>query len=133
MRKYLIITFVAALALFFASDAVAKKNNIPQISLTQQSYDFGTIPEHGGKVSHDFIFENAGGGVLIIKDAKADCGCTVPEYPKNPIAPGKKGKIRVTYNPLHRPGGFSKTITITTNGKPRKVRLRITGSVNPNK
>lgn len=92
MRKFSIITFLAALALFFASDAAAKKNTVPQISITQQSHDFGSIPEHGGKVSHDFIFENAGGGVLIIKDAKADCGCTVPEYPKIQSARARRGR-----------------------------------------
>lgn len=116
----------------FALPASAKGKKAA-MKFKETSYNFGTIPEHGGKVTHDFEFVNEGDANLVIYDAKADCGCTVPEYPKNPIAPGKKGKIRVTYNPLYRPGGFTKVITIRSNGKPKKVRVKITGTVNPNK
>ena len=67
---------------------------------------------------------------MCIRD-RADCGCTRPDYPKAPIAPGKQGKIKVTYNPLGRPGAFTKVVTIKTNGSPSKVRLKIRGTVSP--
>ena len=119
-------------ALLFAMPMEAKKKKA-EISFTETNYKFGSIPMKGGKVSHEFEFENTGDANLVILDAKADCGCTVPEYPKNPIAPGKKGKIRVTYDPTNRPGGFTKVITVTSNAKTKKSRVKITGTVNPNK
>ena len=131
MKTTVRYTLLLLAVILLAIPAEAKKK--ARIEFAEQSYNFGTVPEHGGKVSHDFEFQNAGDANLVILDATADCGCTVPEYPKNPIAPGKKGKIRVTFNPLYRPGGFTKTITVKTNGSPRKVRVKITGTVNPNK
>lgn len=83
-------------------------------------------------MSHTFEFTNEGDANLVIVDASADCGCTVPEYPTAPIAPGKKGKIKVTFNPLFRPGAFDKVVTVRTNGKQKKVRLKISGTVNSN-
>ena len=64
-------------------------------------------------------------------DATASCGCTRPEYPTKPIKPGKKGKVKVTYNPAGRPGEFRKTIKVRTNGKPKKITLSIDGCVIP--
>lgn len=102
-----------------------------EIKFSEKIHDFGTINEKGGPVSYEFEFTNTGTGNLLIVDANASCGCTSPAYPKQPIAPGKKGKITVTYNPLGRPGGFEKMITVRTDGKPRKVILKIRGSVMP--
>ena len=64
-------------------------------------------------------------------DATASCGCTRPEYPTKPIKPGKKGKVKVTYNPAGRPGEFRKTIKVRTNGKPKKITRSIDGCVIP--
>ena len=102
-------------------------------SFKETVYDFGSVPERGGKVSHVFEFVNTGNANLVIKDVTAECGCTTPEYPQNPIAPGKKGVVKVTYNPLGRPGGFNKTVTVKTNGKTKRVYLKVKGVVNPNK
>ena len=96
-------------------------------------YNFGNIREDGGPVSCEFEFVNTGSSNLVVISATAECGCTTPEFPKQPIAPGKKGKIKVTYNPLGRPGGFDKVVTVKTNGKPSKARLKIRGSVIPKK
>lgn len=98
---------------------------------TEHSYNFGNIQEAKGPVSHTFEFINTGNANLVIIDATAECGCTRPDYPKNPIAPGKTGKIKVTYNPAGRPGSFNKSVTIRTNGQPKKVQLKISGSVIP--
>lgn len=130
MKRIFYFTLIALLAISFSMQA---KKKLPVISFAESSYNFGTIPEKGGKVSHTFEFTNTGDANLVIIDAKADCGCTVPEYSAKPIAPGEKGEIKVTYNPLYRPGGFTKTITVQTNAKPKKARLVIKGSVTPAK
>ena len=128
--KYL-ISIVLAL-LIIAAPAYAKKKQA-QITFAEQTHDFGKIAEDGGKVSHQFEFTNTGDANLVILDATADCGCTVPEYPTAPIAPGKKGVIKVTYNPLYRPGSFTKVVTVRTNSKQKKARVKITGTVTPRK
>jgi hypothetical protein len=66
---------------------------------------------------------------LIISDAKGSCGCTVPEWPKEPIAPGKKSSIKVQYD-TNRVGAFQKTVTVTTNGSVEPIVLKIQGTVN---
>lgn len=102
-----------------------------QIKFEETTYDFGNIREDGGKVSHEFTFTNEGSDPLKITSAKAECGCTTPEYPKEEIAPGETGIIKVTYNPLGRPGGFTKVITVRCTGNPGKVNLKIRGTVLP--
>ena len=107
MRR--IIFVIMALALVAPVSLHARKKQNADISFKETVYDFGSVPERGGKVSHVFEFVNTGNANLVIKDVTAECGCTTPEYPQNPIAPGKKGVVKVTYNPLGRPGGFNKT------------------------
>ena len=94
-----------------------------------KSHDFGTIKEEKGPVSCTFEFVNTGDKPLLIIDATASCGCTRPEYPSKPIKPGKKGKIKVTYSPIGRPGAFKKTVKIKTNGRERSTTLIIKGTV----
>ncbi|MDE7461970.1 MAG: DUF1573 domain-containing protein [Muribaculaceae bacterium] len=133
MKKFL--TILGILTLLIVSGAAtlsAKKKNADgeaKINFTEKVYDFGVIPEKGGAVSHEFEFSNDGDGNLVILKATAECGCTRPSYPDKPIAPGKKGKLKVTFNPAGREGGFDKVITVTTNGNPRKIRLKIRGSI----
>lgn len=129
MKKYIVI-FLIAMMLPFATFARKKAG---EMKFEHTTYNFGTIAEHGGKVQHTFEFTNTGDANLVIIDASADCGCTVPEYSSKPIAPGKSGKIRVIFDPLYRAGSFTKVITIRTNGKNKKVRIKIQGTVNPNK
>lgn len=126
------IALVAVLVFAVGLLAGAKKTQGGESSMkmTEMVWDFGTI-KPDKPVSHDFEFVNDGTGNLVILDATAECGCTKPEWPEKPIAPGKKGKIKVTYNPIGRPGSFEKTVTIRTNGKPKKVRLKIRGAVIP--
>lgn len=129
MKKIIAILSLILILPALSLDAAKKAD----IKFAEQSYNFGSVPEHGGKVSHTFEFTNTGDANLVIIDARADCGCTVPEYPTAPIAPGKKGKIKVTFNPLYRPGAFNKVITIKSNARQKKTRIKITGTVNPNK
>ena len=111
--------------------AGAEKTKSASIKFEETIFDFGTIKEDGGPVTHEFRFTNTGDGSLIINSARAECGCTKPQYSEKPIAPGKSGVIKVTYHPAGRPGGFSKTITVRCNGNPGKVVLKIRGTVVP--
>ena len=98
------------------------------MNFTEPVYDFGQISLKKGKVSHEFTFTNTGDKNLVITDARADCGCTRPEYGDAPVAPGKTGTVKVTFAPAAK-GHFSKKVTVTNNGNPRKVRLIIKGEV----
>lgn len=133
MKKIIALALVAALSIA-APGAFAKKKKAEgtaQPRVENNLHDFGYIKEDGGPVSCEFVLHNDGDGALIIYDATAQCGCTRPEYPKNPISAGKSAKVKVTYNPSYRPGAFMKTVTLKTNGKPRKVTLKIKGIVKP--
>lgn len=133
MKKKLIIILTVALIGAILPAAAKKKANEGQAMprVAEAVYDFGIINEKGGPVTHEFEISNVGDGNLVIIDATAECGCTRPDYPKNPIAPGKKSKIKVTYNPIGRPGAFEKTVTVKTNGKPKKLSIKIRGNVVP--
>ena len=123
-----ILTVAAILAAFiFSIPAVADKKD-SKISFKETIYDFGKISLKSGKVSHEFSFTNEGDRNLVITNARADCGCTRPEYDDSPVAPGKGGKVKVTFAPAAK-GHFSKKVTVTTNGSPRKTRLLIKGEV----
>ncbi len=99
------------------------------ISAKETIFDFGTIKEIDGKVTHAFVIENTGDGPLVITRVIASCGCTTPEWTKEPIAPGKTGDVNITYNPAGRPGPFVKTISIYSNGKKGSYILTIKGKV----
>lgn len=114
-----------------ALNCISAAEEKPQAKVEKSVHDFGMIKEDGGPVSCEFTITNKGEGNLIIIDGKADCGCTRPEFPKAPIGPGQSGKVKVTYNPLGRPGGFDKVVTLRTNGNPSKLRLKIKGTVTP--
>jgi len=131
--RHKLLWLILLVALLVPGLAVAAGKGKPAIKFSEYRIDLGTVKEKGGPVSCEFMFTNTGNANLIIIDAKATCGCTRPEYPQKPIAPGKSGKIKVTYNPLGRPGPIDRTVTVTTNGKPKKVRLHIGGNVTPAK
>lgn len=109
----------------------AKDKGEPKMHVHETTHDFGVIKEDGGPVTCEFKFSNSGNSNLVIYSATAQCGCTKPEFPEKPIAPGKEGVIKVTYNPIGRPGAFSKMVTVKTNGNPSKIRLKIKGTVMP--
>ena len=101
-----------------------------EIKFDKQVHNFGTFSEKNPVVSTVFAFENVGESPLVINQAVASCGCTVPEYTKTPIAPGEKGEIKVTYNGTGKfPGHFKKSITIRCNGVVEMVRLYIEGDM----
>ncbi len=132
MKSTLKVVIVLMLCLFVGISAEGKKKKgegTPKLKFTENVFDFGKISENGGMVSHEFEFINIGNDNLVILDATAQCGCTRPSFTTNPVAPGKKGKIKVTYNPKGRPGSFNKDVTVRTNGSPKKVTVKIKGNV----
>ncbi len=123
--------FIAFFAMCMVATALWADDKYAEATFTVKSHDFGTIKEAKGPVSCTFEFTNTGDKPLLIIDATASCGCTRPEYPSKPIKPGKKGKIKVTYSPIGRPGAFKKTVKVKTNGRERTITLRIEGTVVP--
>lgn len=92
-------------------------------------HDFGNIQEVNGAVAYDFEFVNQGTAPILIKNVESSCGCTSPEWTKQPVLPGKKGFVKATFNPKDRPGFFDKTITVYSNAKPGVIELKIKGTV----
>ena len=99
------------------------------IDFISRVVDYGTI-EHNADGARKFVFTNNGTEALLIKNAKGSCGCTVPTWPREPIAPGVTAEIGVKYA-TNRVGKFTKTITLTTNASKKPVILTIKGEVNP--
>lgn len=100
------------------------KSGLPSIKFEEEIHDFGRITQ-GEKVSYAFKFTNTGQSNLIISSAAGSCGCTVPEWPKEPVLPGKEGKINVVFSSEGKSGLQEKTITIVTNCEPSTQEIRI--------
>ena len=100
----------------------------PIITYDTDHHDFGKVTE-GEKVTYSFHFKNTGNTDLLIRHAQASCGCTVPEWPKDPLAPGKEGFITVTFNSEGKSGQFNKSVTIISNTIPNTTNIYITGEV----
>lgn len=137
MKKALYTILFAAVLLASCSGASNRKaarnaNNSDNaeaiIAFREYEHHFGTVRE-GEKVTHTFTFENQGDGNLVILSALAACGCTVPQYDKRPIAPGKRGKIDVRFDTSGRDGMQTKTVTINSNAATPVVILKITADV----
>ncbi|MDI3525879.1 MAG: hypothetical protein PWR03_62 [Tenuifilum sp.] len=110
---------------------VMAQNSASRITFKETSFDYGLINEDDGVAYHSFEFTNTGTTPLIIHRVATSCGCTTPEWPRQPIAPGKSGSIKVGYNPAGRPGPFAKTITVYNNSATPTVVLHIKGKVKP--
>lgn len=121
----LLMIFVATAG----TTAIAQEvKNGAKLEFEKDVHDYGTV-ENGGNGTCTFEFTNTGNAPLIISNAKGSCGCTVPSWPKEPIAPGATSKISVKYD-TKRPGAINKSVTITSNAvnEPTKV-IRIKGNV----
>ena len=102
----------------------------PAISFDKNNYDFGTVSE-GEIVETSFVLTNTGKSDLVITDAKATCGCTVPTWPKEAIAPGASAEVTVKFNTSGKPNKQSKTVTLTTNTAKGIETVKISGMVTP--
>ncbi len=107
------------------------QNKAPIITFSEKEYSFGTIKENDGVLSHGFQFKNEGRTPLIINEVKASCGCTVPEWPREPILPGKTGSIKVSFDPKKQSGSFNKTIQVLSNASSPQVVISVKGVVIP--
>lgn len=115
----------------------SSKDGLPEIKFEEEEHDFGRITQ-GEKVSYAFKFKNTGKSNLIISSASGSCGCTVPEYPKEPIRPGGEGKVNVVFSSEGKQGITEKTVTLVTNCEPStkiltiKTNIIVPTSANPN-
>jgi hypothetical protein len=108
------------------TDALPK----PVFAFEQTEYDFGTVNE-GDVVNHTYTFTNTGKSPLVIDKATASCGCTVPDWPRQPIGVGETGEIKVRFDTKNKPNQQIKIISIIANTEPTLTRLRIKGYVTP--
>ena len=120
MKKTL-LTFVVVMCCAVVSMA-------QEIEFEAMEINYGTI-ENGSNGVRVFKFKNTGDAPLIIESAKGSCGCTVPTYSREPVAPGETGEIEVRYD-TKRTGSFTKSVTLNTNASEEPVRLKIYGVVN---
>lgn len=125
MKRVLFALLLTVLTFGYAS---AQKE--AKIKFDKTTYNFGDFSEKQPVQKCTFTFTNVGDAPLIINQATASCGCTIPKYTKKPVMPGQKGTINVTYNGKGRfPGHFKKAITVRTNGNPAMTRVYIEGKM----
>jgi hypothetical protein len=104
------------------------KTGSPEFTFETEEHDFGLLVD-GEKVAYSFVFTNTGDAPLIISNAKGSCGCTVPNWPRNPIAPGEKGSIDVSFNSSGRKGMQNKAVTLTANTNPNRKVIKIKAQI----
>ena len=127
MKKFALVLFVGLFSL--ALHAQEKK---AEIKFETDVIDYGEV-EHGGDGVREFKFTNTGDAPLIITKAYSTCGCTVPTPPKDPIAPGEIGMLKVKYDTSRAAGPIRKTITVFTNASSEPYTLKIKGTLLPEK
>ncbi|MFA5574741.1 MAG: DUF1573 domain-containing protein [Brumimicrobium sp.] len=130
MKKVLFTLSLLTIALFGFNNANAQAvESGANIEFEKEIIDYGTIKQHADG-HREFVFTNTGNAPLIISNAKGSCGCTVPTWPKEPIAPGQSASIEVKYDTA-RKGVFSKSVTIQSNASGNNATkvLRIKGEV----
>jgi hypothetical protein len=130
MKKEMLFMTMMVSSLFGYQAIAQEVVSGPAISIDKETHDYGNIAfEANGEC--EFTITNTGTEPLIITGARGSCGCTVPTYPQEPIAPGKTAVIKVTYD-TKRPGNFNKSVTITSNAvnEPTKT-VYIKGNVAP--
>ncbi|MCU0471100.1 MAG: DUF1573 domain-containing protein [Arcicella sp.] len=122
MKKLLFVFAFLFVATFANAQGVIK--------FKTEAHDFGKI-EEGTQATYTFEFTNTGTAPVVISNAQASCGCTTPEWTKEPVMPGKSGKVTASFNSQGRPGNFSKTVTVVSNSETPQITLSIKGEVNP--
>ena len=133
-RHILLFLLFATVVAGFSQEVITyeevKQKDKGEMKFDKMRHDFGVFAQDTAVVTCEFVFTNVGKSPVIIHQASASCGCTVPEYTLEPIMPGCTGKITVTYNGKgKRPGVFRKSITIHNNGKQTPIRLYIEGEM----
>jgi hypothetical protein len=130
MKSFLISLFVVVPAVLFAQKKENKEyKGGGAITFANTTHVFGKVKEEKGPVETKFEFVNSGKGPLRIKNVLTSCGCTTPDWSKDVINPGERGFVKATFDPHNRPGNFSRTLTVLTNGSPDAVTLTVEGTV----
>ncbi|HZY82840.1 MAG TPA: DUF1573 domain-containing protein [Cyclobacteriaceae bacterium] len=129
MKKlfFLMIVLAAVATTGYSQTAPAANADLAVASFDAQNFDFGKIKQ-GAPVTHEFKFTNTGKVPMIITNVQASCGCTTPDWSKDPVPPGGKGFIKATYNAASV-GAFNKAVTVTANIPNGSVQLFIKGEV----
>ncbi len=126
MKKSFVLSF------FFIYGVLAySQPSKPALTFDEQIFDFGEVKEDEGVISHEFKFVNTGDQPVVIHTVRASCGCTTPDWTRRPVQGGKDGFVKVTFDPRNRPGNFNKSISVSSNGEPSNIVLRVTGKVLP--
>ena len=123
MKRLLMI-----LAIGMGANAAAQQ--LKPLQFREETHDFGMVMESNGPVVHQFDFTNTTNRPVKILKVQASCGCTTPDWSKDPILPGKSGFIQASFNPKGRPGYFNKSLTVTTDFDANPIILQIKGQVN---
>lgn len=121
MKRILLLLQVITISVVVAAQ--------PMMKISEPEHNFGTFKEEAGPQKYNFVVLNTGSSPLVIQNIVASCGCTTPEWTKQPIPAGEKGTITAIYDPRDRPGKFAKTLTVYTNSKPEVQVLQIKGEV----
>jgi len=130
----LVLVLFTSAALFAQTDKPVLTNvvndeaNKASFKFAEETFSFGTIKQ-GDVFTHDFAFTNTGKEPLVISSAAGSCGCTVPTWPKDPIAPGAKAVVKVTFNSAGKMGMQDKTVTLQSNAKQSPMVIHLTGTV----
>lgn len=116
MKKYLFLVAVLAFAgqAFAQDNKATEKKDGPVITWEKKTHDFGDIYQ-GDKVEHTFYFTNTGNEILLISNVEVTCGCTAPKWPRDPIPPGGKAEITLSFNSAGKNGKQNKTVKIISN------------------
>lgn len=105
-------------------------NKFPVMEFTDTLHDFGKLQE-GEEVTYTFEFKNTGEAPLVVDNASASCGCTIPEKPKEPVAPGKMGKLVVKFNSDNKSGIVTKEVYVTANTRPSMNKIYVRAEIMP--
>ena len=122
MKKLLFVFAFLFVATFANAQGVIK--------FTKETHEFGKV-EEGVQASHTFEFTNTGTAPVVISNAQPSCGCTTPDWTKEPVMPGKTGFVKASFNSSGRPGNFNKNITVISNSETPQIALTIKGEVIP--
>ena len=130
------VTMLAACALGFPSvarsqESAAGGKGTQTARFDHEKWNFGDVAEDGGKVEHTFVFTNVSSKPVVVLDVVSGCGCTTPSYSRKPVMRGEKGEIVVSFDPMNRPGHFSKGISVQISGSTEPVTLLVEGVVTP--
>ena len=130
MKSILLAYAFMGLAAASPKATETEPNGGPKIEFKETEYNFGDIKE-GDQAKHEFVFTNTGDAPLILTNVEPSCNCTTPEWPKQPIMPGKSEKIVAIFDSKDRPGAFNKSIEVFSNATKEPIILTMKGNAKP--